>query len=351
MVINPSPKSIAEYCQGLLRGEIRVNKDYQRSDQVWPEVARSFLIETILLEYPIPKFFLFQEVDLRSRLPQFDIVDGQQRTAAIKDFYDDKFVISTKLDIKEIAGLKFSELPEDYQEKFLHYSLSIDVFVSATSAEVREVFRRMNSYTYPLNPEEQRHANYQGQFKWFIHSLRGELDKIVTLIGTFKNKSLVRMADAKLYTEIVHAILNGIGTTRKSKLDSIYKEFDKTFDREDELKQRIVEAFETILAWTEIHNTELVKHYIVYALVLAIMHLRHPEPTLQGLWNKTFILASRDIIIRNLLSMSDLLGDPENAPSEHRKLVEAFSVTTNVKERRETRFIWCCEALTGQIQM
>jgi len=45
--------------------------------------------------------------------------------------------------------------------------------VAATPAEVREVFRRINSYTVPLNSEEQRHATYQGPFKF-----TGKIDKV-----------------------------------------------------------------------------------------------------------------------------------------------------------------------------
>jgi hypothetical protein len=59
--------SVADYCQGMRRKEIIVNREYQRSDEVWPPAARSFLIETILLGYPIPKLSLYQIVDLRSR--------------------------------------------------------------------------------------------------------------------------------------------------------------------------------------------------------------------------------------------------------------------------------------------
>ena len=43
--------------------------------------------------------------------------------------------------------------------------------VGATPDQIRETFRRINSYTVPLNPEEHRHAVFQGDFKWFMHDL------------------------------------------------------------------------------------------------------------------------------------------------------------------------------------
>ena len=61
-----SPLTVADYCAAVGRNEIQPNYDYQRSDAVWPPAARSFLIETILLGYPLPKMFLFQKTDLKS---------------------------------------------------------------------------------------------------------------------------------------------------------------------------------------------------------------------------------------------------------------------------------------------
>jgi hypothetical protein len=94
--------------------------------------------------------------------------------------------------------------------------LSQDLFVGATPAEVREVFRRINSYTVPLNAEEQRHATYQGPFKWFIARLSKDLGDAQIEMGAFTQKQLVRMADSKLFTELSHALLNGITTTNKN---------------------------------------------------------------------------------------------------------------------------------------
>jgi hypothetical protein len=59
---------------------IIVNHDYQRSDKVWPPAARSYLIETILLGFPIPKLSLYQTTDLKTKKTKKEIVDGQQRS-------------------------------------------------------------------------------------------------------------------------------------------------------------------------------------------------------------------------------------------------------------------------------
>src|SRR5258708_7110687 len=236
--------TISDYCAAFERNEIRVNAESQRSNKVWLTAARSFLIETILLGYPIPKLFLHQITDVRSRRSYKEIVDGQQRSKAIKDFFDDQLRLSNRTEVEELAGKTYSELGDDYKGKFLNYSLSTDLFVAAQPVEIREVFRRMNSYTVPLNPEEKRHATFQGKFKWFIYELSKKLDSTFLLTGIFKERNLVRMADAKLLCEIVHAIVNGITTTNASKLDSLYRKFDEEFESETELLEMLLCDFD-----------------------------------------------------------------------------------------------------------
>lgn len=165
MRVTPGNFTIAEYCQQMKDSSIIVNHDYQRSEKVWPPAARSYLIETILLGFPIPKLALYQTTDLKTKRTTKEIVDGQQRSQTIFDFLQGSLRISGK---GRFGGKTFAQLEEEEQQKFVDYSLTVDLFVSATSDEIRQVFRRMNSYTVPLNPQEKRHATHQGEFKWFI---------------------------------------------------------------------------------------------------------------------------------------------------------------------------------------
>jgi hypothetical protein len=249
-----NPFTVLEYCNAMKRGEIVINRKYQRNDSIWPESAKSFLIETILLGYEMPKFYLYPITDVKTRTTIKEIVDGQQRSSSIYEFFTNKLRLSPKLDTGEVAGKTYEELDEDYQQAFLNYSLSVDMFLSAAPEDIREVFRRLNSYNVPANPEEQRHAKYQGRFKWFIAGLSKDLGKIFSDTGIFAEKALVRMADCKLLTEITHAVKHGITTTNKFSLNSVYKEFDKAFPDERELRSQIDDAFSQIVEWTELHN-------------------------------------------------------------------------------------------------
>lgn len=347
--------TIAELCDQFARKDLDINRNYQRSDAVWPDNARSFLIETIILGYPVPKITIRQRTDVKQLRTFKEIVDGQQRTKAIYDFYKGDLTLSRTLETPELQGRKFESLDEQQQQLFVSYSLGADLLVGANEEEVREVFRRMNSYTVPLNPEEQRHATYQGPFKWFIYDLARTAENIFSHVGTFKEKDFVRMQDAKLLTEICYSLLYGIETIQKKHLDKVYKANDKSFGNGEHLKTPIIKALELINEIPEITQSPLAKSYNFYSLVLAFIQACHPFATLEKSLNVAAReLASTQIIAQNLSQLSEVLqlnaDDPNLKDHPLRPFFEACASRTNVKEQREIRFKYFYCAITNQIQ-
>lgn len=344
----PTSFTIADYCNAMDRGEIIVNKDYQRSDQVWPATARSYLVETIVKGFPIPKLYLYQVTDVKSKRTYKEIVDGQQRSAAIRDFRNDELRLSKSAENENIRDKSYSELDEEDQHAFLDYGLNVDLFVSATTAEVVEVFRRMNSYTVPLNAEEQRHATYQGKFKWFINEVADKLEPIFLAIGVFKEKQLVRMADNKLLTELSDSFEYGIRTTDKKKLDSMYKRHDIEFHDASNYRDRLFDAFKAIREVEALHGTVLMKPHMIYSLVQAITHVRKPVRKFEKVF-RSRRLRSIDwpAALPNLTRLAEA-ADADEAEGRLAQFAEASQEKTNVAETRKTRFKWLCEALTRE---
>ncbi len=97
------------------------------------------------------------------------IVDGQQRLSTIVDFADDKFALGRNA--AELEGKKFSELPEEQQETFYSYTVSVDVIRSADRAEILQMVRRLNAFTLPLNDQEKRHSEFFGEFKDWVNTI------------------------------------------------------------------------------------------------------------------------------------------------------------------------------------
>jgi hypothetical protein len=338
--------TVIDFCDGLKRRDIAVNRDYQRSDQVWPDSARSYLIESLVLGYPLPKIYLYQITDIKSRKTVKEIVDGQQRSIAIDDFLNDKFALSKSTETEELQGRKYSELEDEHKHAFLQYPLSFDLLVDANKENIVEVFRRINSYTVPLNPEEHRHATFQGRFKWFANRLSRGYNGLFRELGIFSEKQLIRMADTKLLTELSDALLNGVRTTNKKILDKLYKDNDKGFYQEKAVASALKTAFDLLSRWESIQGTNLMKPYIVYSLVLAIIALKESFEALDSIKLPKKHIRPDQRVLANLLRLSDALNyDVEEAPEEFRPFVLACNGGTNVKDKRINRVKWLARAL------
>jgi hypothetical protein len=335
----------------MQRNEIKVNHDYQRTPNVWPPAAKSFLIETILLGYPMPKLSLYQKTDVKSRKTVKEIIDGQQRSVTILDFFNDKLRLGSRAIPTSAAGKSYSQLDEELQHKFLSYSLSVDLFINATTDDILEVFRRINSYTVPLNAEERRHSKYQGDFKWFVYRQSRKFSKTFAEIGTFSERQLNRMQDAKLLSEFCHALFNGIATTKEGDLTKLYDRYDKKFPETADVEKRVREAIEFVLELTDLHRGPLMKPYQMYSLLLAITHFQSHVATLTATYKprKSARKALEGAHVQaNLSTLAAALEDPD----AYRKLasfVDAGAERTNVADQRKTRFEWYCRAFDDDL--
>ncbi|MEM1042472.1 MAG: DUF262 domain-containing protein [Bacteroidota bacterium] len=346
MKVITTTTTIASYCEEMEEEKLVINRDYQRSHKVWPVKAKSYLIDTILLGFPVPKLSLYQKTDLRSRKTIKEIVDGQQRSMTIFEFSKDKFKITGD---SEFSGRNFSNLEEDQQAAFLEYQLSLDLFVGATMEQIRQVFRRINSYNVPLNRQELRHATFQGEFKWFIVRLVERYAQSLKDIGAFKESQLSRMKDANLLTEIIDAAENGIVSASDTKLDDFYKEHDKLFELKEEYASLVDRAFDYLLEWNEIHNSPVVKPYNLYTLFLALMHHMRPFDSLQ----EEYMVDEPQVIdsgatLQSLSEVADVLSEPERADTDFNDFTEANSKATNRIGPRKTRFKFLCSRIKLQ---
>lgn len=350
MQIIQSPMTVADYCAAMDRHEIKPNDSYQRSSKVWPPAARSFLIESVILGFPLPKIFLFQRTDLLSKKTVKEIVDGQQRSRAIHDFFHNKLRLSRTSEVVDARGKTYDQLDDDLKGKFLSYPLSIDLFISASTTEIRQSFRRLNSYTIPLNPEELRHAEYQGEFKWFIYEITRDYEEFLIRTKVFGEKQIIRMQDEKLFTDCAYTFINGWRTTKKNELESLYKAYDKEFEQSVAMRERFDQALEFIAGIEEIHGTALMKPHVFHTLLVAVSDYMNPIAALSNIPETAGdrLPVDKNLVTTNLTALADALdsGQPEDRFAD---FVNACADQTNTGARRLTRFIWLFNALKPEL--
>ncbi|MDO8207088.1 MAG: hypothetical protein Q7T38_04600 [Gallionella sp.] len=344
MRVTPSSFTIAEYCQQMSNKSIVVNRNYQRSNKVWPIAARSFLIDSILIGFPIPKLSLFQKTDLRTRNTVKEIVDGQQRSHAILDFFNDAIRITYKGDF---YGKSYSRLTPEEQQRFLDYQLSIDIFVDATESDIRELFRRVNSYNVPLNPQEKRHSTYQGPLKWFIHEQSNKYAQTLKELGTFNESQISRMEDAKFIADICLGLNEGLISASEAKIDKLYKQYDESFVQEVDYDTLIADAMDDILTFRDQLGDELTKKYHLYCLILAFAHKRRAIESLQPIFTSDSSgITDYQVTRENLSRLTEAVASGnDNGNPQLRRFIDSSSKTTDRQIQRSDRFRILCDAI------
>ena len=311
-----SPMSVGDYCKALNDNLITVNDEYQRNAGIWAAYARSFFIESILLEYPIPKVFLYSKVDLRTRSTVKEIVDGQQRSDTLQKFYNRKFRLSSKIETEELRGKNYNQLSEEFQSKFISYSLPIDEFRGVQPVEIQESFRRMNASNVPLNDEEQRNAKFQGLFKWFVERLAHRFSEKLRAAGILSRRDIIRMADSRLFSELIHTIVHGFVTSKAPQIDALYKRYDKVFVEEDLFFSYLEEGIERAVQEVATGERELQRGYMFQTLALVFVD-RHYNLDLKQKAAAVApdVAAAVQAAPSDLAILIDALRDPEAHPS------------------------------------
>ncbi|MDE0006173.1 MAG: DUF262 domain-containing protein [Rhodospirillaceae bacterium] len=154
---------------------INLHPEYQRR-LVWDGKKKSLLIESLLMNVPIPPVFLF-EYDLNL----YETMDGQQRLNTIVDFYTNRFKLVGLKKWKMLNGRTYDDCPPRIQSGLDRRRLSATILLAesrssaSTGDDVRRtVFERLNTGGQNLNTQELRNCLYSGPFNDLLIRLAGK---------------------------------------------------------------------------------------------------------------------------------------------------------------------------------
>lgn len=186
------------------KGGIILNPDYQREYKFGNKRA-SQIIESILLGIPIPTIYLAS--DTKNQNIGYNVIDGQHRLKSIYDFIKNGYALNGLEKIPEFNGKYFDNL--DIEEKnTLEYQSTlnfINIHVQDDPELELEIFKRYNMNNNPLEPQEIRHAVYNGEFNKYINNYVKELyvkDDNIELKDIFnlnKNRYLSKKLNEDLF--------------------------------------------------------------------------------------------------------------------------------------------------------
>lgn len=349
MIIINNNYSIIEIIHMLDRRELIVNPDYQRGAGLWPNGPSSYFIDTILENFPFPKIYIHEVLDIGARNLRREIVDGQQRIGTIRRFYMNEFALSAE---SRFAGLRFQDLDEETQNQFISYNVAVDVIRNASRAEILQMFRRMNAYTLPLNEAEKRHSSFQGNFKWFINNLADQFNEFFVEFGVFTNRQIVRMSDAALLTECIVAIDKGVVSSSPTDLREAYKLNDNQFPAEERYRVALSEAINFIVEnFGALRKTHMMKPYALHSLITALIHNRYGIDAITRDWNcePQGVFSANPLVSSSTLLEMAFAHEGEEVEGPHRLYVWGCQSTTDRKSRRTARVAALIRALGGHV--
>ncbi|MEU7526395.1 DUF262 domain-containing protein [Saccharothrix sp. NPDC042600] len=236
---------------------------YQRRLR-WSNKKKSLLIESFLLNIPVPPIFLFER-----DYNEYEVIDGRQRLEAISAFLGDEYALSGLEYWPELNRLRFSKLPKVLQKGLLRRSLPAVVLLAETKEtaedglDVRRVlFDRLNTGGTRLNPQELRNALYPGTFNALLIKLARSAAFTETwgippqVAGEerepteelLRNPLYSSLADAELVLRFF-ALRNAIVTGKQGSLRSILDSYmEKHAMLDDNESQAMEEQFITCLS-------------------------------------------------------------------------------------------------------
>lgn len=157
MQITPSDPDIATIYRKISNGRLDLQPDFQRGE-VWGLAKKQRLIDSILRGWHIPPIHVVQPKNGEIQ----EVLDGQQRLVAIRDFMNDKFSINgeqTPIDyeIQKLNGLFWRDLSQSIKQVFEDFTIRILTLTNYKIEEPGELFYRLNQPTN-LTSAEQRNA-------------------------------------------------------------------------------------------------------------------------------------------------------------------------------------------------
>lgn len=133
-------KSVSDIVRMIEDKDIRLDPDYQRN-YVWDNKKASMLIESIILNVPIPVIYVSQEED-----DSWSVIDGLQRLSSLKRFFDGKFKLSGLEILSDLNKSDITTLNPKALRMLKNGLLRVIMITHDSNEEIKyDVFMRLNT--------------------------------------------------------------------------------------------------------------------------------------------------------------------------------------------------------------
>jgi hypothetical protein len=157
MKMLPSDPDIQTIVGRIRSGDLDLQPDFQRGE-VWSDSKKRRLIDTILRDWHIPPIHVIERPGAQVQ----EVLDGQQRLVAIRDFVNGIIRVDGTIEPREEAIVAaddstYETLPPSLRRQFDRFTIRVFRLIDFRPDEPGELFYRLNQPT-SLTAAEQRNA-------------------------------------------------------------------------------------------------------------------------------------------------------------------------------------------------
>lgn len=226
----------------LRHDAIELESDFQRKAGLWTMEQKSRLIESILLNIPLPAFYFDS-----SNKEKWLVIDGLQRLSTINEFVvQEKFKLKNLEFLKAWEGKLFSELPFSMRSTIEETNFNAYFVRKNTPKNVKyNIFKRINTGGLVLTSQEIRNALYQGKATKFLVKLSQNKKFLIATSNSIKTDRMLDREFCLRYIAFTKFTLDKynnsiddflilamefLNESEDQSLEEYYHEFQKTMD-------------------------------------------------------------------------------------------------------------------------
>lgn len=226
------------------RGLLDLEPPYQRRS-VWNQDFKDCFIDTVLLNYPAPALFVYEDIGADGR-SVFHLVDGKQRLTTIFEFISGAFPVGSSTAISQVKDKYFGALDDSVKKQFWGYQFLVEYIPSDDEKIINGIFDRINRNVAKLTDQELRHARLNGKFITAAENLaEWAFDVLPKNFPRFAQQSKKQMKDVEFVALLLLLLEAGPKGYTQNDLDEAFTVRDSSWD--DEIA--VVSEFRDVIAW------------------------------------------------------------------------------------------------------
>jgi hypothetical protein len=224
---------------------LNLNPPYQRRS-VWNQAYKDDFIDTVLLQYPAPAIFLYEEVSADG-VSVYHVVDGKQRLTSVFEFAAGVFPVSETSTLDNLRGISFANLSREEKTSFWTYQFPVEYLPTNNEAIINTIFQKINKNTARLTRQELRHARFGGPFIKAAEELSDLMPKkLPEGFPRIETQARKQMKDVEMVAGLLLAIECGIKSYSQDEFDEAFSERETAWDLEEATRSRFLQVLDRL---------------------------------------------------------------------------------------------------------